>query len=139
MTRKMYITFGQSEEVYYCPHYKSAIYQEKINSLKNTIKELSEIISDLKSKVDSPDSINPATKSLQESQSTQSTPTQSLQISQTGILVAKIHQLLIYMKTENSMLLFMELKNALRILLVLFVSKLTWILLMVVFVMPISR
>ena len=88
MTRKMYITLGQSEEVYYCHHCKFAIYQEKINSLKNTIKELSETISDLKSKVDSPESINPATKSLQESQSIQCTPARSLQTSQPGILVA---------------------------------------------------
>ena len=88
MTRKMYIALGQSEEVYYCPHCKSVIYQEEINSLKNTINELSEIISDLKSKVDSPDSINPATKSLQESQSTQCAPALSLQTSQPGILVA---------------------------------------------------
>ena len=88
MTHKMFIALGQSEEVYYCPHCKSAIYQEEINSLKNTIKELSETVSDLKSKVDSLDNINPTTRYLQESQSTQYTPVQSLQTSQPGILVA---------------------------------------------------
>ena len=67
MTHKMFIALGQSEEYNIAPTAKSAIYQEEINSLKNTIKELSETLSDLKSKVDSPDSINPATKSLQES------------------------------------------------------------------------
>ena len=88
MTRKMYIALGQSEEVYYCPHCKSAIYQEEINGLKNTIKDLSKTIADLKSKVDPSDNINPATKSLQESQSMQCRPAQSLQALQPGILVA---------------------------------------------------
>ena len=88
MAREMYIALGQSEEVYHCPHCKSVIYQEEINNLKNTIKELLKTTSDLKSKVDSPDSINPATKSLQESQSTKCTPAQSLQTPQPGILVA---------------------------------------------------
>ena len=82
MTRKLYIVLGQSEEAYYCPHCKFNVYQEEINSLKKTIKELSETVSDLKSKVASSVTVTPAKKSLLGSE------TQSPQAPQPGILVA---------------------------------------------------
>lgn len=53
MTKKLYLTLGQSEEPYICPHCKLNAYQEEINNLKGTIKSLTDELTHLKSKEES--------------------------------------------------------------------------------------
>ena len=53
MTNKVYLALGQSEEPYFCPHCKCNVYQKEINSLKDTIKALSDEVTYLKSREES--------------------------------------------------------------------------------------